>query len=108
VRDFVLGQLVRGPELAMQKGYLARVLTATPKGVHDDGVQPLEAFVDASDDGLAVTLEFDESEAIRPALYVRRGGRLRELLLPPHPLRRYDGAEYAAEVDDALKPLLGS
>ena len=56
----------------MQKGYLARVLTVTPKGVHDEGVHPLEAFVDASDDGLAVTLEFDESEAIRPALYVRR------------------------------------
>ena len=108
VRDFVLGQLVRGPELAMQKGYLARVLTATPKGVHDEGVHPLEAFVDAPADGVAVTLEFDESEAIRPALYVRRGGRLRELLLPPHPLRRYDGAEYVAEVDDALKPLLGS
>ena len=91
----------------MQKGPPWRVLTVTPKGVHDEGVHPLEAFVDASDDGLAVTLEFDESEAIRPALYVRRGGRLRDCCCRRTRCAAMT-AQYVAEVDDALKPLLGS
>jgi thioredoxin reductase len=108
VRPFVLAELAHGPELAMQKGYLARVLSVGPEGALDDGVQPLEVFVDGARDGVAVTLEFDETETIRPALYVRSGGRLREVVLPPHPLRRYDGTEYAEAVDDALRPLLGS
>jgi thioredoxin reductase len=108
VRPFVLTELTRGPELAMQKGYLARVLSVGPKGMVDEGVHPLEVFVDGARDGVAVTLEFDDAELIRPALYVRSGGRLREVVLPPHPLRRYDGPEYAAEIDDALRPLVGS
>jgi thioredoxin reductase len=107
VSDFVLAQVARGPEIAMQKGYLARVLSVGQEGVLDEGVHPLEVFVDGSWDGVAVTLEFDDAEAIRPALYVRQDGQLQEILLPPHPLRRYDGPEYEAEVAAALKPLLG-
>jgi hypothetical protein len=107
VSDFVLAELARGPELAMQKGYLARVLSVGQEGVVDEGVHPLEVFVDGTRDGVAVTLEFDDAEAIRPALYVRRDGHLQEVLLPPHPLRRYDGPEYEVEVAAALKPLLG-
>jgi thioredoxin reductase len=107
VSDFVLAELARGPEIAMQKGYLARVLSVGREGVFDEGVHPLEVFVDGSRDGVAVTLEFDDAEAIRPALYVRRDGQLQEILLPPHPLRRYDGPEYEAEVADALRPLVG-
>jgi hypothetical protein len=69
-------------------------------------VHPLEVFVDGARDGVAVTLEFDDAELIRPALYVRSEGRLREVVLPPHPLRRYDEPDYAAAVDDALKGML--
>jgi hypothetical protein len=40
-----------------------------------------------------------------PALYVRAGGALREVVLPPHPLRRYDGPDYRAAVESAVRPL---
>jgi hypothetical protein len=106
VRDFVLGQLVRGPELAMQKGYLARVLSADAGDVRDEGILPLEVFVDGEGDGVAATLEFVADEEIRPVLYVRRGGLLREAVLPPHPLRRYDALAYREALDDLLGPLL--
>ena len=106
VVPLLLAELTRGPELAMQKGYLARVLTVDEGGVHDDGVQPLEVFVDGTHDGVAATLEFDESEQIRPALYVRSRGRLREIVLAGHPLRRFDAPEYGAELREALRPLL--
>ena len=62
-----------GPELAMQKGYLARVVRADGDGL-DDGILPLEVFVDGEYDGVAATLEFDDEERIRPVLYVRSGG----------------------------------
>jgi hypothetical protein len=38
---------------------------------------------------------------------VRRGGLLREAMLPPHPLRRYDALAYREALDDLLRPLLG-
>jgi hypothetical protein len=106
VVPLLLAELTRGPEVAMQKGYLARVLTVGADAVRDDGVLPLEVFVDDVRDGVAATLEFDESEQIRPALYVRSGGRLREVVLPGHPLRRFDSAEYEVELQDVLRPLL--
>ena len=47
VVTFLVNELTRAPELAMQKGYLARVLTSDgTAGVVDDGILPLEAFVD--------------------------------------------------------------
>jgi hypothetical protein len=75
-------------------------------GLRDEGVLPLEVFVDAKYDGAAATLEFDDEERICPVLYVRSGGELREHLLPRHPLRRYDGPEYRDAIGAALAPLL--
>jgi len=107
VVPFLVEELNRGPELAIQKGYLARVLRAgTDGGVRDDGVMPLEVFVDSDVDGAAASLEFDEHERICPVLYVRSGGRLEEVALPPHPLRRYDGMEYRQAIAGALAPFL--
>ncbi len=103
---YVVAELNEAPELAMQKGYLARVLRADPEGVIDDGILPLEVFVDGAFDGAAVTLEFDAEERIHPVLYVRHGGALREIAMPPHPLRRYEGAEYRDVVEEALAPLV--
>ncbi|HXF97027.1 MAG TPA: NAD(P)-binding domain-containing protein [Gaiellaceae bacterium] len=103
---YLLSELNGAPELALQKGYLARVLTVSASVLRDEGILPLQAFVDGGQDGVAATLEFDEQEEIRPALYVRAGGVLREALLPPHPLRRYEAAAYRAELDDLLRPLL--
>jgi thioredoxin reductase len=108
VISYLLDELNRAPELAMQKGYLARVLSAAGgEGIRDQGILPLEVFVDGSRDGVAVTLEFDREETIRPVVYVRHGGTLRETALAPHPLRRYDEAVYGRELELLLRPLLG-
>jgi thioredoxin reductase len=96
------------PELAFQKGYLARVLRPAQGGAVDDGIVPLEVFVDGERDGAAVTLEFDADETIRPMLYVRHRGVLHEDALPPHPLRRYGGPEYEEPLAKRLRPLLGA
>ena len=85
-----------------------RVLSAGEDGIRDEGILPLEVFVDGGGDGMAATLEFDLDEVIRPAVYVRRNGVLREALLAPHPLRRYDGPEHRAELEAAVRPLLQS
>jgi hypothetical protein len=106
VVPYLLAELDRAPELAMQKGYLARVLSASESGLRDEGILPLEVFVDGEGDGAAATLEFDADEEIRPVLYVRRGGNLREAVLPPHPLRRYDALAYREALDELLAPLL--
>jgi hypothetical protein len=76
------------------------------EGVRDEGILPLEVFVDGSEDGVAVTLEFDQEETIRPVVYVRQAGALREISLDPHPLRRYDEAAYGKELELLLPPLL--
>ena len=108
VIPYLLDELNRAPELAMQKGYLARVLSfAEGDGIRDQGILPLEVFVDGSRDGVAVTLEFDPEETIRPVVYVRLGGTLHETSLAPHPLRRYDEASYGRELELLLRPLLG-
>jgi thioredoxin reductase len=109
VVPYLLDELNRAPELAMQKGYLARVLSLDAKhGIRDEGILPVEAFVDGTADGVAATLEFDAEETIRPVVYVRSHGVLREVALPPHPLRRYDGSEYRDELDGVLRLILGS
>ncbi|HSI97973.1 MAG TPA: NAD(P)-binding domain-containing protein [Gaiellaceae bacterium] len=106
VAPYLLSELDRAPELAMQKGYLARVLSVGGGGIRDEGILPLELFVDGSGDGVAATLEFDADEEIRPVLYVRRGGVLRETVLPPHPLRRYDAILYREALDNLLRPFI--
>ena len=108
VVPYLLDELNRAPELAMQKGYLARVLAAGDEGVRDEGILPLEVFVDGERDGVAATLEFDAEETIRPVVYVRSAGVLRESVLPPHPLRRYDDRSYVESVGSLLRPFFES
>jgi thioredoxin reductase len=104
---YLLEELNSAPELTMQKGYLARVLRIdSTVGVRDEGILPLEVFVDGAHDGVAVTLEFDAEETIRPVLYVRHRRTLQETALPPHPLRRYDDAVYRDSLEQLLRPLL--
>jgi thioredoxin reductase len=107
VVPYLVHELNTAPELAFQKGYLARVLTAEGGAIRDEGIRPLEDFVDGSGDGVAATLEFDEEETIRPVLYVRAKDSVREAVLPPHPLRRYDSPAYREEIERVLRPLLG-
>jgi thioredoxin reductase len=107
VTRHLIAQLNDAAELSMQKGYLARVVSIGDDAVRDEGAQPLEAFVDGSGDALAVTLEFAPDEVIQPMLYIRTARDIREIALPPHPLRRYHVLAYANVVDDALRPVLG-
>jgi hypothetical protein len=107
VVPYLLAELDRAPELATQKGYLARVLSTSGGEVRDEGILPLEVFVDGEEDGVAASLEFDADEEIRPVVYVRQGGTLREVVLPPHPLRRYEALAYREALDDLLRPVLG-
>jgi hypothetical protein len=107
VVPLVVHELNHAPELSFQKGYLARVLRPADGGAIDEGILPLEVFVDGEQDGVAVTLEFDAEETIRPMVYVRQRGVVHEEALPPHPLRRYEGAEYEEPLAKMLRPLVG-
>jgi thioredoxin reductase len=103
----LLAELARAPELWIQKGYLARVVTldGDPR---DDGVLPLEDFVDSGGpDAVAAAIELDAHATIVPVVYVRRGGRIDEHVLPPHPLYAFDSEEHRRELEARLRPLLG-
>jgi hypothetical protein len=99
---FLTGELARAPELWTQKGYLVRVVGLD--GPFDDGIQPLEHFLDSdSGDAVAVTVQLNAQGEIFPGVYVRRGGRIQETELDPHPLNEFDREPYR----DALATLLG-
>jgi thioredoxin reductase len=108
VVPFLAGELARAPELWSQKAYLARVIAFDPsEGIRDEGIAPLAEFVDRDGgDACAVAVEHDTGGAIVPALYVRRGGRLAEHVMPPHPLHAFDGDDYRRELRARLDPLL--
>ena len=99
------GELRRCAELWGQKAYLARVIGLDgSRRAFDRGVQPLSHFVDESGpDAVAVTIETDRDGVTFPCVYVRRGGRLREEHLDPHPLSEFEGEPYRR----ALAALVG-
>ena len=96
VVPLLAAELASGPELWTQKGYLARAVTFDREdGIRDEGIVPLAAFVDAAGaDAVAVAVETAASGEIYPAVYVRRGGRIREEMLDPHPLNAFGGEGY--------------
>jgi hypothetical protein len=108
--SFLLDEAERAPELWIQKGYLARVLSVDgAEGVRDEGILPLEHFVDGGPaQGVAVSIELDARGSINPVVYVRRAGGVSEHPLPPHPLHDYSGDEHRRELADRLRPLLPS
>jgi thioredoxin reductase len=108
VVPMLLDELARGPEVWIQKGYLARVLSFSEDGIRDEGILPLEHFVDGGggSDAAAVAVEMRANGTIYPAVYVRRGGELEEHELDPHPVRAFDGDPYRRDVERLLRPLL--
>jgi thioredoxin reductase len=103
---YLLAELARAPELWIQKGYLARVVTFTDSGIRDEGILPLEHFVDGvGEDSAAVAVEMDADGSIYPAVYVRRAGRLSENQLDPHPTYAFDSGAHRAALELLLKPL---
>jgi thioredoxin reductase len=107
--DELTGSPGHGADLFHQRSYLVRVITVASSGITDDGIQPLSHFLDVEGpDAVAATLEANASGQIYPALYVRRGGAIKEYLLDPDPLLDYRGPEYHAAAESALKPVLGA
>jgi len=101
----VVGRLLASatvaPELWHQKSYLARALSRDPDGViRDEGIVSLAEYVDASGpDGVAITVETDDSGDIHPAVYVRRRGRVDgDARLDSSPLHDYRDAEHRAQL----------
>jgi hypothetical protein len=103
----LLRELSCAPEIWIQKNFLARVVTRSDDGLRDEGILPLEDFLDAGgEDAVAATIEMDPHAVIYPAVYVRRGGRIEEHELPPHPVHAFGGAGYQRELDLRLKAFL--
>jgi thioredoxin reductase len=95
LRDHLLAEATRAPELWHQKAYLASVVSLDPDaGVRDEGILPLTSFLDSgSGDAIAMTIESDGA-SIYPVVYVRRGGRHEEHALEPDPLHDFEGPTY--------------
>ncbi len=107
VHDYLLDEAARGPALWHQKGFLARVVTASPEdGVRDEGVLPLTSFLDGGGpDGVALTVEMDGAGGIAPVAYVRKNGKAVERALPSHPLLDFECGEHRQTLAAALAPI---
>jgi thioredoxin reductase len=104
---FLARELAGAPELWIQKNFLARVVSISGGEARDQGILPLEHFLDSGgEDAVAAVIEMDPEAVIYPALYVRRDGRIAEHELPPHPVHAFDGREYRLELEAILRPLL--
>jgi thioredoxin reductase len=103
---FLLRELSCAPELWIQKNFLVRVVSLSNGEPRDEGILPLEDFLDAGGgDAVAAAIELDPHAVIHPALYVRRAGRITEHELPPHPVHAFEGAEYRRELESILRAL---
>jgi thioredoxin reductase len=102
VLPYLLRELARAPELWVQKGYLARVVSFNGES-RDEGIVPLEHFVDeAGPNAIAVAIEMNWDAEIHPAVYVRASGGLIERALPPHPTRSFDSEQHRRELASLL------
>jgi thioredoxin reductase len=106
LRDHLLAEATRAPELWHQKAYLASVVSLDPdEGVRDEGILPLTHFLDAGGgDAVAMTIESDGA-SIYPVVYVRRGGRQEEHALDPDPLHDFEGLPYRRALGQILDRL---
>jgi thioredoxin reductase len=106
VLPYLLSELTRAPELWHQKSYLARTILMDGRGIVDDGVLPLQLFVDGEGaDAVAVAVEANPKGEIYPAVYVRKDNKLTEHLLPSNPLLDFETAEHRAQLTAVLAPL---
>ena len=106
---YLLRELAHAPELWIQKGYLCRIVNVADDGLRDDGILPLQIFVDEpGPDAVAIAIEMAADGSIYPAVYVRLHNRVEERHLPPHPLHDYESEEYRAQLSAFVEPLLRS
>ena len=106
VRDHLLAEATRAPELWHQKAFLASVVSMDPDdGVRDEGIIPLTRFLDGGGpDAVAMTIEADGTN-IYPVVYVRQGGRQEEHALDPDPLHDYESLAYRRALGTILDRL---
>lgn len=106
LRDHLLAEATRAPELWHQKAYLASVVTVDPDvGVQDVGILPLTHFLDhGGPDAVAMTVESDGA-SIYPVLYIRRGGATEEHALEPDPLHDFEGLPHRRALGTILDRL---
>jgi hypothetical protein len=65
---------------------------------------PLAHFVDsAGPDAIAATVEMDSEARIYPVLYLRRSGKVDELVMGPDPLHDFGREEYRRELESLLR-----
>jgi thioredoxin reductase len=109
VIDYLLRELTRAPELWVQRGYLARVVSFDEReGARDEGVVPVVHFMDAAagPDAVAATVELTPDAVIAPTVYVRRAGIISEHQLDPHPMHAFESdGQYRSDLQRVLAPL---
>src|SRR5258708_38301927 len=97
----------RGAATSHQRSDVVRVLSLSPSGVIDVGIQPLSPFLDVEvPDAVAFSLAANASGQIYPALYLRQRGAITEKLLDPHPLMDFRTPDHRRAADAALQPVL--
>ncbi|MBA3383091.1 MAG: NAD(P)-binding domain-containing protein [Actinobacteria bacterium] len=107
--SFLLRELATAPELWIQKGYLCRIVNLAADGLRDDGILPLQIFVDEpGPDACAIAVEMAADGTIYPAVYLRARNRVAEHPLSPHPLHDYETEEHRRALSELVDPLLGS
>jgi thioredoxin reductase len=105
----LLAEAARAPELWIQKGYLCRVVNRTDDGLRDDGILPLQVFVDEpGPDAIAVAVEMAADGTIHPQVYLRERNNVSERPLDPHPLHEYESEPYRRVLSELAGPLLRS
>ncbi|HEX8025951.1 MAG TPA: NAD(P)-binding domain-containing protein [Candidatus Limnocylindrales bacterium] len=103
LRDHLLAEATRAPELWHQKAFLASVVSLDgADGIRNEGIVPLTRFLDAGEgNAIAMTIESDGT-SIFPVVYVRRDGRQEEYALDPDPLNDYEGPTYRRALGQIL------
>jgi hypothetical protein len=103
LRDHLLAEATRAPELWHQKAYLASVVSLdADKGLRNEGIMPLTRFLDAGEgDAVAMTIEADGT-SIFPVVYVRGAGRHEEHALEPDPLNDFESQTYRRALGQIL------
>ena len=109
VVPYLLSEATHGPELWHQRSYLARLISFDEQdGIRDEGIWPLADFVDSSGGpAVAMTLEHTAEGEIRPAVYVRREGKVEEHVMPSDPLLDFESGEHRKQLRSLLSGLPG-
>jgi thioredoxin reductase len=110
VVDYLLGEATTSGPLWRQQSHLARIVTLDNReGVLDHGILPLSPFVDSTEgpDAVAMAVETDPDDHLRPAAYIRRDQAVTECLLSPGRLHDFRTDENRSLLREALRPILG-